>query len=189
MKETVEILNELLQNSLLINVLVYAFISEFIIYFGIRNGKQNRFFYILIFASFQLVLINLFKGIEIQIIGIISIFSAIMILWSLNWNWLRKIIFKSRTNILINGWDTLGKEASTNSPLLVRVITKDDKIIYGIYANKSNISFYENLSGIFLEKIVNMNDENQLIVDKSSFGIWINNTDIFTIELLQKIGE
>ena len=34
MKETVEILNELLQNSLLINVLVYAFISEFIIYFG-----------------------------------------------------------------------------------------------------------------------------------------------------------
>lgn len=188
MKEIVELLNIFIQDSLLVNVLIYAFISEFIIYFGIRTST-NRLFYITVFACYQLAILHLIPIVNSQITGILSIFTALVILIILNMNSVRKIIFKSRTNILISAWDTLGKEASVNSPMLVRVVTQDDKIVYGIYASNSNISFAENLNGIFLEKIVKLDDNGYPIVDKNSYGIWINNSNIFTVELLRKIGE
>lgn len=185
MKEFVDVLNLFLKNNILVNVFIYSFISEFIIYFGIRqNDRKNRLFHIFIFASFQLILINSFS-ISFIYAGLSSVFSAIALLALLNWSVFRSMLYKSRTNLLMNGWDILGREAYSNAPLLIRIRLKNGEIIYGIYADKSNISFSENINGIFLEKTAGLNADNNLEPDYNSHGIWINHNNIDTIDLIE----
>ena len=182
----IDILNLFIRNSVLVNVFLYASISELIIYFGIKTQDRNTWFHIIIFAAYQLIIINITSW-SYVCVGIISILTAILILILLNLDWPRNIIYKTRTNILANGWDSLGKQAFLNSPLLIRIITKDDKAIYGVFANKSNISFSSNTNGIFLEKAANIDENDKIEVNDDSCGIWINHDNIITIELIQKL--
>ncbi len=194
MSEFISVLNDFLNKNILVNIFVFAFISELFIYFGIRqNDKKDRLFHIFIFASFQLILINYIQyfSLHIEYAGLASILSAIIVLFLLNIGFFRTIIYKTRSTILINGWDSLGKKAIINSPSLVRVKLKNGEILHGIYANESNISFSENLNGIFLEKSASFGDDGNLEIDEFNNGIWINSLDIITIELLnlkQKTG-
>ncbi len=190
MDSFINVINSFMQNNILVSIFIYAFISEFVIYFGIRrNDKEDRIFHILVFASLQLILI---KDVHIGVIrfsslfaGIASIASAIIILLLLNWTISRRLIYKSTPMILINGWDTLGRIASlSDKVLMVRIRLKNDKTIHGLYGAKSNISFSENLNGIFLENTIGYNSEGNLDIDENSRGIWLDHKDIETIELI-----
>jgi hypothetical protein len=103
----------------------------------------------------------------------------------LNWSTSRRLIYKSRARILINGWDTLGRQASvSNRALMIRISLKNGNKIHGLFGDKSNISFSENINGIFLEKTIGYNTEGHLEIDTNSRGIWLNHKDIETVELI-----
>lgn len=189
MKDLIELTNLLITNSILIKAIVFAIVSEAIIYFGIRNSNEHRLFNISVFIALQIAINTLFSPYpHITIIsGIGSICLAFFILLLLNFNWSKSLLMKTRTLILMNGWDTLGKKASLESPVLVRITFNNGDSIYGVFAAKSNISFSNNRLGIFLEKLVILDNENNFVIDEKSEGFWIADSNIFMIELVSKI--
>lgn len=189
MKDLIELTNLLITNSILIKAIVFAIISEAIIYFGIRNNTENRFFNIGIFIAIQIALNTVFNNFKYisTISGIIVIFISCIIIFILNNDTAKSFCMQTRTLLLMNGWDTLGKKASLVSPVVIRITFKNEEEIYGVFANKSNISFSNNKLGIFLEKIMVLDNDGNLIIDEDSEGFWISDSDIFMIELVKKI--
>lgn len=185
MKELIELTNLLITNSILIKAIVFAIVSEAIIYFGIRNSHEHRLFNISIFIALQIVITTIFPNIQYisTYSGIVSILVSGCILVFLNNNILKKFLMKTRTMILMNGWDTLGKKASLESPAILKITFNNGDSISGIFADKSNISFSNNRLGIFLEKLIIVVDGN-LVPDSSNEGVWISHSDIFMIELI-----
>ncbi|MGL4947111.1 MAG: hypothetical protein ACRCZ0_02420 [Cetobacterium sp.] len=189
MKDLIELTNLLITNSILIKAIVFAIVSEAVIYFGIRNSNEHRLFNISVFIALQIAVNTIFSTYQqITIVsGIGSIILAFLILLLLNFNWSKSLLMKTRTLILMNGWDTLGKKASLESPVLVRITFNNGDSLYGVFAAKSNISFSNNRLGIFLEKLVILDNENNFIIDEKSEGFWISDSNIFMIELVSKI--
>ncbi|MGL5355838.1 MAG: hypothetical protein ACRDAQ_04705, partial [Cetobacterium sp.] len=61
MKDLIELTNLLITNSILIKAIVFAIVSEAVIYFGIRNSNEHRLFNISVFIALQIAVNTIFS--------------------------------------------------------------------------------------------------------------------------------
>lgn len=167
-----------------------GFLSMFILTFLIRELDWKKdLFGVLVYSYITYFLIDVIYKLtscswivenKVFCSSGIAILLALLTIIFLSYERVRKFILKTRNEIFMTAWDASWKRMYEESPVICEVYLKNSKIpIVGVFASNSVSSFSYRKDGIFLEKVLTWNsDEENLTIDESSLGIFIPHEEI-----------
>jgi len=92
----------------------------------------------------------------------------------------REWIIKTRSDIFMTAWDVAWRRMSYESPVFCEIHLKNgNRPVVGIFSSESSASFSYRKDGVYLEKTLSFDDnDNKLQIDESSLGVFIPHDEI-----------